>query len=72
MGEETSNEGHVSRFPCFLEFEETVPDKILLGSDYPAGQSPQEALEAVKGLSISEDFKRKIMGDNAASLLGIA
>ena len=52
-------------------FEETVPDKILLGSDYPAGQSPKEALEAVKGLSISEEFRRKIMGDNAAGLLGI-
>jgi len=25
----------------------------------------------VKGLSISEEFKRKILGDNAARLLGI-
>ncbi|MBW1942476.1 MAG: amidohydrolase family protein [Deltaproteobacteria bacterium] len=52
--------------------KETVPDKIFMGSDYPAGQTPQEALEAVKSLPVSEEFRRKIMGDNAASLLGIA
>ena len=65
------NPHYINLVPWGL-FEETVPDKILLGSDYPAGQSPQEALEAVKSLPVSEDFRRKIMGDNAASLLGIA
>jgi predicted TIM-barrel fold metal-dependent hydrolase len=49
--------------------EETVPDKILLGSDYPCGQTPKEAVEAVKNLPISEGFKLKILGMNAAKLL---
>jgi len=51
--------------------EETVPDKILLGSDYPCGQTPKEAVEAVQNLPISEDFKRKILGENATRLLGL-
>ena len=52
-------------------FEKTVPDKILLGSDYPAGQTLGEAVEAVRSLPISEDFKGKILGENAARLLGL-
>ena len=52
-------------------FEATVGDKILLGSDYPCGQTPKEAVEMVEKLPISEDFKRKILGENAASLLGL-
>ena len=52
-------------------FEQTVSDKLLLGSDYPAAQTPQQALESVRGLPISEEFKAKIMGKNAAKLLGI-
>jgi len=51
--------------------EATVPDKILLGSDYPCGQTPKEAVEAVRALPISEDFKLKILGENAARLLGL-
>lgn len=52
-------------------FEKTVPDKILLGSDYPPGQTPTEAVEAVRSLPISKDFMRKILGENAARLLGL-
>jgi predicted TIM-barrel fold metal-dependent hydrolase len=51
--------------------EQTVPDKILLGSDYPAGQTPKEATEAVKKLPVSQDFKEKILGENAAMILGL-
>ncbi len=51
--------------------EETVADKLLLGSDYPCGQTPKEAAEAVRNLPISDDFKHKILGDNAARLLGL-
>jgi len=51
--------------------EKTVPDKILLGSDYPAGQTLTEAVEAVRSLPISEVFMRKILGENAARLLGL-
>ncbi len=51
--------------------EETVPDKILLGSDFPVGQTPAEALDAVRRLPISEKFKSQIFGENAARLLGL-
>jgi predicted TIM-barrel fold metal-dependent hydrolase len=51
--------------------EGTVPEKILLGSDFPVGQSPSEAVQAVKELPISEAFKAKILGENAARLLAL-
>ncbi len=51
--------------------EETVPDRILLGSDYPCGQTPKEAAEAVRTLPISENFKLKVLGENASRLLGL-
>lgn len=51
--------------------EETVPDKLLLGSDYPCGQTSKEAVEAVQSLFISDNFKAKILGENAARLLGL-
>lgn len=49
--------------------EKTVSDKILLGSDYPAGQTPKEAAEAVKKLPVSQSFKEKILGKNASKIL---
>jgi predicted TIM-barrel fold metal-dependent hydrolase len=64
------NPHYVDLIPWRL-FEETVPDKVLLGSDYPCGQTPKEAAEAVGRLPISEDFKRKILGENATRLLGL-
>jgi predicted TIM-barrel fold metal-dependent hydrolase len=51
--------------------ENTVPDKILLGSDYPCGQTSKEAFEAAQDLPISNDFKAKILGENAARLLAL-
>lgn len=51
--------------------EDTVADKILFGSDYPAGQTPHEAAEAVERLPVSQDFKERILGKNAAALLGL-
>jgi len=51
--------------------EDTVPDKILLGSDYPCGQTPKEAVQTVQELPISEEFKQKILGGNAANLLDL-
>lgn len=51
--------------------EKIVPDKILLGSDYPPGQTPKEAVEAAKKLPISQSFKEKILGKNAAKILGL-
>jgi predicted TIM-barrel fold metal-dependent hydrolase len=51
--------------------EDTVPDKILLGSDYPCGQTPKEAVQTVQELPISEEFKQKILGGNATNLLDL-
>ncbi len=51
--------------------EETVPDKLLLGSDYPCGQTSKEAVEAVQALPISDHFKARILGENAARLLAL-
>jgi len=59
---------YVDMVPWSL-LEKTVPDKILLGSDYPAGQTPKEAAEATKKLPISQSFKEKILGKNATKLL---
>jgi len=64
------NPNYIDIVPWKL-LEKTVPDKILLGSDYPFGQTPKEAAEAVKTLPISEEFKAKILGGNAANLLDI-
>ncbi len=50
--------------------ENAVPDKILFGSDYPAGQTPKEAAKVVKQLPISESFKERIFGKNASRILG--
>lgn len=52
-------------------FEKTISDKLMLGSDYPAAQTPQEALDVVNSLPISDEFKQKIKGQNAAKVLGI-
>ncbi len=49
--------------------EETVSQKILLGSDFPVGQSPTEAVAAVNALPVGEAFKRGILGENAARIL---
>jgi predicted TIM-barrel fold metal-dependent hydrolase len=49
--------------------EKTVSDKILLGSDYPAGQTPKEAAEAAKKLPVSQSFREKILGKNASKIL---
>jgi hypothetical protein len=51
--------------------ESTAADKILLGSDYPPGQTQKEAAEAVERLPVSQDFKKRILGQNAAALLGL-
>ncbi len=62
------NPSYVDMVPWNL-LEKTLSDKILLGSDYPPGQTPKEAAEAVKKLPISKSFKEKILGKNASKLL---
>jgi predicted TIM-barrel fold metal-dependent hydrolase len=63
--------------PCYKDLipwrllEETVPDKILLGSDYPFGQTPKEAAEGVESLPVSHGFKPKILEENSTKLLNL-
>lgn len=45
-------------------------DRILFGSDYP-WHLPQQELELIRALDISEEEKRLILGANAARLLGV-
>ncbi len=61
---------HVDLVPWNL-LEKTVSDKILLGSDYPAGQTPKEAVRAVEKLPVGQSFKEKILGKNASKILSL-
>ncbi len=51
-------------------FERTIPDKILMGSDYPM-VLPDERLGDVERLPVREETRRRIAGENAARLLGL-
>jgi len=50
---------------------ERLAHKVIYGSDWPAVPTIKENIQALKGLKISEESKRKILGENAAKLLGI-
>jgi len=50
---------------------ERIAEKVIYGSDWPGVPTIKENIQALKGLTISEDSKRKILGENAARLLGI-
>jgi len=51
---------------------ERIADKVIYGSDWPGVPTIKENIRALKGLAMSEDSKRKILGANAARVLGIA
>lgn len=51
---------------------ERLADKVIYGSDWPGVPTIKENIQAIKGMQISEDAKQKILGKNAARLLGIA
>lgn len=50
---------------------ERLAHKVIYGSDWPGIPTIKENIQALKGLEISEDSKRKILGENAARLLNI-
>jgi predicted TIM-barrel fold metal-dependent hydrolase len=49
-----------------------LADKILLGSDAAPTflERFRESVEAVRGLKVPEEVRRKVLGENAARLLG--
>lgn len=50
---------------------EMIAHKVIYGSDWPGVPTIKENIQALKDLNISEDSKRKILGENAARLLNI-
>ncbi len=50
---------------------EQIANKVIYGSDWPGVPTIKENIQALKGLQIAEEAKRKILGANAARLLEI-
>lgn len=50
---------------------ERVADKVIFGSDWPAVADIRANIEVIRKLSLEEETKEKILGGNAARILGI-
>jgi predicted TIM-barrel fold metal-dependent hydrolase len=50
---------------------ESLADKVIYGSDWPGNPYIRRNIEAIYDLRISEQAKDKILGENAAQLLGL-
>ena len=50
---------------------EDIPEKVVYGSDWPGNPYPRRNIEAINGLPLSSESKARILGDNAARLLGL-
>ena len=50
---------------------ERVADKVVFGSDWPGMPHIKRNVEIIRGLPLSEETKEKILGGNAARILGI-
>jgi len=51
---------------------ERIAHKVIYGSDWPGVPTIKENIQAVRNLKINEDSVRKVLGENAARLLGIS
>lgn len=59
---------------CVVDF--FGPDRLVLGTNYPYGPGEgmllvKNSLEAIEGLGLTKEVKDKILGSNAARVLGI-
>jgi predicted TIM-barrel fold metal-dependent hydrolase len=50
---------------------ERVADKVIFGSDWPGMPHIKRNIEIIRGLALKEETKEKILGGNAARILGI-
>jgi predicted TIM-barrel fold metal-dependent hydrolase len=50
---------------------EEVADKVIFGSDWPGLPDRRANIDAIRGLALAEETKAKILGRNAAKLLGL-
>ncbi len=50
---------------------ERAADKVLFGTDWPGIESIQKNIDAIRALPLTEAAKEKILGLNAAKLLGL-
>jgi hypothetical protein len=51
---------------------ERISHKVIYGSDWPGAPTIRENIQTIRNLQISEDSVLKILGQNAAGLLGIS
>ena len=50
---------------------ERVADKVGFGSDWPGMPHIKRNIEIIRGLPLKEETKEKILGGNAARILGL-
>jgi aminocarboxymuconate-semialdehyde decarboxylase len=48
------------------------PDHVVMGTDYPFDMGVERPVDAVRALELAPEHERKILGGNAAHLLGLA
>lgn len=59
------------KLPAYFPELEKNADKIVFGSDFPSVPTVKGNIEAIRSLPISEKAKDKILGENAARILGL-
>ncbi len=60
------------KLPLYFPNLERNADKIIFGSDWPAVTDIKGNLAAIRSLQLSEESKAKLLGGNAARLLGLS